>query len=139
MRHSWRCTSMVSSSSAAMALSDASSRDSLHTVPIILRSAFFFTHVLADPHAFHRMLIAALKPLARCLCPRCLTTKDEVSDAGTHRDTHRRARKRMDDHALHRSIARARRWIFEGHRMTSKRVKDQLNARSLNPIQVCYC
>ena len=85
------------------------------------------------------MLIAALKPLARCLCPRCITTKDEVSDAGTHRDTHRRARKRMDDHALHRSIARARRWIFEGHRMTSKRVKDQLNARSLNPIQVRYC
>ena len=83
------------------------------------------------------MLIAALKPLARCLCPRCLTTKDQVADAGTQRDAHRRARSRKDDHPLHKSIARARRWIFEGHRMTSKCVKDQLDARSLNPIQVC--
>ena len=77
------------------------------------------------------MLIAALKPLARCLCPRCLTTKDKVADAGTRRD---KRRPRADDHPLHKSIARARRWIFEGHRVTSKRVKDQLDARSLNPI-----
>lgn len=83
------------------------------------------------------MLIAALKPLARCLCPCCLTTKDQVADAGTQHDVHRCAQTRMDNHPLHQSIACARRWIFEGYRVTSKRVKDQLDARSLNPIQVC--
>ncbi len=84
-----------------------------------------------------RMLIAALKPLGRCLCPRCLVTQSEVVDAGIRQDERRRAEIRTDDHPLHASISRARRWIFEGHRVTSKRVKGQLDARSLNPIRIC--
>ncbi|PIL34014.1 hypothetical protein GSI_03722 [Ganoderma sinense ZZ0214-1] len=81
----------------------------------------FFTYSADYPE---KMLIAALKPLARCLCPRCLVTQTQVADAGTPRDERRRAQTRMDDHPLHDSISRAWRWIFEGHRMTSKRVKD---------------
>ncbi|KAI1795334.1 hypothetical protein LXA43DRAFT_1090982 [Ganoderma leucocontextum] len=95
----------------------------------------FFTYSADYPE---KMLIAALKPLGRCLCPRCLTTKDQVADAGTHQDECRCARTRTDDHPLHAAISRARGWIFEGHRVTSKHVKDQLDTRSLNPIRNAF-
>ncbi|KAM5535815.1 hypothetical protein V8D89_010538 [Ganoderma adspersum] len=82
----------------------------------------FFTYSANYPE---KMLIAALKPLTHCLCPHCLTTKDQVAEARTRQDKCCCAHSRVDDHLLHNSIACARR----------KHIKDQLDARSLNPIQ----
>ena len=84
-----------------------------------------------------RMLIAALRPLANCLCPRCLTEKNEVSEAGSVADKERReSKRRMDNRTVHSKIRRARALIFKGYSLNSKRVKELLDSQSLNPIQV---
>ena len=84
-----------------------------------------------------RALIAALKPLANCLCPRCLIEKNEVSDAGTVADKERReSKQRMDNEAVHSKIRRARALVFKGYSLNSKRVKELLDSQSLNPIRV---
>ena len=83
------------------------------------------------------MLATALKPLARCLCPRCLITKDEISRAGTQRDKNiRTRRKRVDTEAVQSAIQAARRAIFNGRALSGKAVKNHLDPQSLNPIQV---
>ena len=85
-----------------------------------------------------RALIAALKPLANCLCPRCLTAKSEVSDAGSVADKERReSKRRMDNGTVHSKIQRARALVFKGYSLNSKRVKELLDSQSLNPIRVC--
>ncbi|TBU39473.1 hypothetical protein BD309DRAFT_836154, partial [Dichomitus squalens] len=85
-----------------------------------------------------KVLIAALRPLAHCLCPRCLTPKDRVSAAGTKSDERWRARKRQDTKALQAKILRARKNIFKGFSLTGKRVTTWLNAESLTPIQSAF-
>ena len=83
------------------------------------------------------MLVAALKPLATCLCPRCLVEKNEVHKAGTPEDDeHRMNTSRVDSAVVHGKIRRARKLIFQGRSINSRRVKDLLNAQSLNPVQV---
>ncbi|KAI0701452.1 hypothetical protein C8T65DRAFT_788248 [Cerioporus squamosus] len=104
----------------------------------VLRRLFprFFTYSADYPE---KVLIAALKPLARCLCPRCLTEKTEVSEAGTAADEERRtSKRRADDAATHSKIRRARELIFRGYSLTSKRVKKLLEDQSLNPIRSAF-
>ena len=83
-----------------------------------------------------RILATALKPLARCLCPRCLVTKDEVRDAGTEKDTQRVKKRRIDSEALRENIQRARRSVFKGFSLTGDIVQHRLESECLNPIQV---
>lgn len=84
-----------------------------------------------------RVLIAALKPLANCLCPRCLVEKHQVAEAGTAADEERRANsRRTDDAAVHSKIRRARELVFKGYSLSSKRVKALLEPQSLTPIRV---
>ncbi|KAI0720621.1 hypothetical protein C8T65DRAFT_545085, partial [Cerioporus squamosus] len=104
----------------------------------VLRRLFprFFTYSADYPE---KVLIAALKPLARCLCPRCLTEKTEVSEAGTAADEERRtSKRRADDAATHSKIRRARELIFKGYSLSSKRVKKLLEPQSLNPIRSAF-
>ncbi|KAI0349313.1 hypothetical protein OH77DRAFT_1507530 [Trametes cingulata] len=84
-----------------------------------------------------KILLTTLKPLARCPCPRCLVTQDELSAAGTPEDDERRrANKRIDDAKLQRDIKKARALVFKhGYSLSSKRVKALLDSKSLNPIQ----
>ncbi|KAI0717666.1 hypothetical protein C8T65DRAFT_528232, partial [Cerioporus squamosus] len=91
----------------------------------------FFTYSADYPE---KALIAALKPLANCLCPRCLTEKAEVCEAGTAEDSDRRqSKRRMDDGAVHSKIRRARKQVFQGHSLNSDRVKELLEPQSLIP------
>lgn len=84
-----------------------------------------------------RVLIAALRLLATCLCPPCLTPKDKVAQAGTKADERWRNHKRQDTEALRAKILRARKNLFKGYSITGKLVTSWLNAESLTPIQVC--
>ncbi|KAI9067850.1 hypothetical protein FKP32DRAFT_1562843, partial [Trametes sanguinea] len=84
-----------------------------------------------------KILLAALKPLSKHPCPRCLVSKDEICLAGTPEDMHDRcANERKDTPALRRDIKRARKLLFKGSSLGSKRIQDLLDSRSLNPVQV---
>ncbi|TBU55610.1 hypothetical protein BD310DRAFT_825501, partial [Dichomitus squalens] len=101
----------------------------------VLRRIFprIFTYSADYPE---KVLIAALRPLANCLCPRCLTPKDKVVHAGTKADERWRGHKRRDTQALQAKIHRARKNLFKGFSITGKLVTSWLNAESLTPIQV---
>ncbi|TBU26150.1 hypothetical protein BD311DRAFT_668148, partial [Dichomitus squalens] len=85
-----------------------------------------------------KVLIAALRPLANCLCPRCLTPKDKVAQAGTKADERWRNCKRQDTIALRAKILRARKNLFKGYSITGKFVTSWLKAESLTPIQSAF-
>lgn len=87
--------------------------------------------------SINRILLTALKPLAKCACPRCLTPLAEAAESGTTEAMAQAAEKRTDSEELRKDIQRARNLVFKkGYSLASKRVQALLDARSLNPIQV---
>ncbi|KAJ2975803.1 hypothetical protein NUW54_g11670 [Trametes sanguinea] len=86
-----------------------------------------------------KILLAALKPLSKHPCPRCLVPKDELCLAGTPDDMHNRSNNQCTDTpALSRDIKRARKYLFQGASLGSKRVQALLGSRSLNPIESAF-
>ncbi|CDO75447.1 hypothetical protein BN946_scf184823.g1 [Trametes cinnabarina] len=86
-----------------------------------------------------KILLSALKPLAKCPCPRCLTPLTEAPQSGTPDGMARASEKRVDDEKLRRDIQKARDLVFKkGCSLASKRVQALLDARSLNPIQTAF-
>ncbi len=83
-----------------------------------------------------RVLLAAMRHLAKCPCPRCLIKLNQISAAGTKIDYQRRAHKRVDTKPLQLTLKRVRRWIFEGANMAGKNIQAPLKDHSLFPIQV---
>ncbi|KAI0691875.1 hypothetical protein C8T65DRAFT_587066, partial [Cerioporus squamosus] len=101
----------------------------------ILRRLFprFFTYAADYPE---KVLLAAMRHLAECPCPRCLIKMKQVSAAGMKIDYQRRVHKRKDNRPLQLTIQRVRQWIFQGKNMASKAVLKTLKDRSLFPVQV---
>ncbi|PIL24586.1 hypothetical protein GSI_12470 [Ganoderma sinense ZZ0214-1] len=66
------------------------------------------------------VLIAAIRPLARCPCPRCLTAKDQ------------------DTPALRKCILTARKHLLKGYSINGARVENWLVDESLTPIQSAF-
>ncbi|KAI0704524.1 hypothetical protein C8T65DRAFT_578127 [Cerioporus squamosus] len=95
----------------------------------------FFTYSADYPE---KILIAALKPLALCMCPRCYTRMDEIAHAGSEEDDRRRAAKRQDTPANQALIKKARRALFKGYSPAGKLIKGLLHEKSLNPIQSAF-
>lgn len=87
---------------------------------------------------FNRVLIAGIKFLGRCPCPRCLVEKSDLPKMGMVRDMRCRIKKtRVDDDDRRRHIAAARRLIFEkGAAVNSERVKALLDQFSYAPTFV---
>ncbi|CDO77605.1 hypothetical protein BN946_scf184936.g30, partial [Trametes cinnabarina] len=84
-----------------------------------------------------KILLTALKPLSKHPCPRCVVAKDEMCKAGTPADMHaRRENVRTDTPALKCAIKRARKLLFKGASLGSKRIQALLDSESLNPIEV---
>ncbi|KAI0754052.1 hypothetical protein C8Q80DRAFT_1225985 [Daedaleopsis nitida] len=83
-----------------------------------------------------KVLLACIKYLARCLCPRCRINKDHSIGLGTKADIFRRNKIREDsDDVVHR-ITLARRWIFEeGLPLTSVYLDRLLGDLSLTPTR----
>ncbi|KAI9069921.1 hypothetical protein FKP32DRAFT_1608199 [Trametes sanguinea] len=86
-----------------------------------------------------KILLSALKPLAKCPCPHCLTPLSKAPESGTPEGVARAAEKRVDDDRLRKDIQKARDLVFKkGYALTSTRVQALLDSRSLNPIQTAF-
>ena len=88
---------------------------------------------------FHRILIASIRNLGRCPCPRCLIPLDRVTKMGMRQDmAQRRTLARIDDVKRRNRVETAREKIYEkGYVVGSRVVEDLLQEDSLVPTAVC--
>jgi len=86
-----------------------------------------------------RVLVATIRNLGHCPCPRCLVPIDQVSQMGNPRDMAQRKRlARVDDVSRRIRVKAARKSIYEGgSSITSILVEDLLHRDSLVPTTVC--
>ncbi|KAI0747131.1 hypothetical protein C8Q80DRAFT_1220294 [Daedaleopsis nitida] len=83
-----------------------------------------------------KVLLACIKYLARCHCPRCRINKDHTVELGTQADIFRRNKLREDNNDVVYRITLARRWIFErGMPLTSVYIDRLLGDLSLTPTR----
>jgi len=84
---------------------------------------------------FLRVILTGIKNLGQCLCPRCLTRKDEVPLMGTKVDMKRRLRRMQKDDRIHcREVDDAQALIFQlGVSVDGTHVQNILNSESLVP------
>src|ERR1700676_583139 len=87
---------------------------------------------------FHRILIASIRNLGRCPCPRCLIPLDRVANMGMRRDmAQRRTLAQIDDVKRRNRVETAREKIYEkGYVVDSKAVEALLQEESLVPTAV---
>lgn len=85
-----------------------------------------------------KILLATIRYLGICPCPRCLIQKSQISEMGTKLDARRRTQKaRVDDDSWRAKIARVRGWIYEqGDRIAGKWVERLLFPGSWVPTRV---
>ncbi|KAI0069516.1 hypothetical protein K474DRAFT_1610336 [Panus rudis PR-1116 ss-1] len=104
----------------------------------IIRRLFprFFCYLADYPE---KVLVACVKFLAECPCPRCEIKKIYISSLATTADYQRRSHIRVDTPQLHATISSARYLIFNGGlSAASKRVKDILSPKSLLPTRSAF-
>ncbi|KAG2739979.1 hypothetical protein P692DRAFT_20756128 [Suillus brevipes Sb2] len=97
----------------------------------------FFTYSADYPE---KILLAGIKFLGECLCPRCLIKKADVPEMGTESDMNdRMTLQRVDDQARRKKIDQARKLIYQrGAPVDGKRVKSILNSESLVPTRNAF-
>ena len=91
-----------------------------------------------DTYRYLRVLLASLRNLGSCPCPRCTVKKSQISELGMKRDdAHRVCEARVDDMHYRRRVESARRYIFQqGKGVKSAAVEDILSRDSYVPITV---
>jgi hypothetical protein len=83
------------------------------------------------------ILLATVRHLANMPCPQCFTPKAYICLLGTHQDTLRCQRLRMDNSFRQDRVETARRFIFEkGRPIASAGVEGILKDLSMVPTQV---
>ena len=89
--------------------------------------------------AINRVLIASIRSLARCPCPRCFVTKDQIDAIGTKVDARRREDIRIDDDRRRAKVELTRGWIFEsGTKLNGAACERVLAPTSMTPTRVCF-
>ncbi|THH26439.1 hypothetical protein EUX98_g7748, partial [Antrodiella citrinella] len=100
----------------------------------VIRRVFprIFTYSADYPE---KVLLATLRNLGRCICPRCKQTKDRVPEMGTKNDDNRRETlAREDDEAYRRKSTTARKAVYNsGLGVKSSAVETLLAQESLVP------
>ncbi|THH23278.1 hypothetical protein EUX98_g7896 [Antrodiella citrinella] len=87
----------------------------------------------------HGVLLACLRFLAKCPCPRCYIKKNFMSAMGTVADAYRRAKLRIDNTHIQDKISRTRGWMFEqGRGAASAAIERVLETRSLFPNRSAF-
>ncbi|KAG2737750.1 hypothetical protein P692DRAFT_20760998, partial [Suillus brevipes Sb2] len=83
-----------------------------------------------------KTLLASIKFLANCPCPRCLIPKANIGGLGSRADRHCREKKmRQDGNIIWSTVRRVRDWLYvKGTNITSVFVKQMLMPESLVPI-----
>ena len=91
-----------------------------------------------DSYACYRILLASIRNLGRCPCPRCLILLDRVPNMGMRRDMAQRMSLARVDNLERRSRIKAARDIIyvKNYRTDSKAVEDLLQKDSLVPTAV---
>ena len=108
-------------------------------MPLITQKSKFVTLLLlAYSNGNCRILLACVKFLGTCLCPRCLVTKDKICKLGTKLDLWVRDKKAcVNDRAHQLSIENVHKAIFDfGCSIASKAVEGVIGAKSLVPTRV---
>jgi hypothetical protein len=87
-----------------------------------------------------RILLASIRNLGCCPCPRCLTPLDDVHNVGTTIDTQRRVTwARVDDRQRQSLVSAARNLIYsKNEQVTSAPVERLLKPTSLVPNTVYF-
>ena len=85
-----------------------------------------------------RVLMTGIRNMGLCPCPRCLIEKKDLSAMGTHVDTKRRGRIRVNNHHFRTKVSLARDIIYrQGYRVNTEAVDSLLKEQSLVPTTVC--
>jgi hypothetical protein len=131
-------TSLVSSLSALMVSPAESFLGFLLTRQITPKSKDRLHTLTAGSHSI-RTLLASIKFLAQCPCPRCLIPKIKIGDLGSKADRRWREKHiREDGHRIWAIIRQVREWLYvKGTNITSIFVKRMLAPESLVPSTVC--
>lgn len=86
---------------------------------------------------FIRVLIATVRNLGGCLCPRCLITKDRIQNMGMCQDRRQRTTLERDDARRRVMVSSARRLIYEeNYTVGSTPVEHIIKAQSWVPTLV---
>jgi hypothetical protein len=87
-----------------------------------------------------RILLAGIRNMGNCPCPRCLVTKADLHKLGSTSDRAQRVSKaRVDDHIRRFNIAQARSAIYDDNlQVSSAAVESFLKPESLLPTRVCH-
>lgn len=94
---------------------------------------------MANVFSWCRVLLATIRNLGKCPCPRCLILKEQIHEMGTVRDMQRRGAKtdRVSDIHLRRTVDGARKAIYHyGKGVKSTSVEDRLADKSYVPTAV---
>ena len=84
-----------------------------------------------------RVLLATIRSLGKCPCPRCFVEKAQIPRLGQEVDKRLRERERVDDHPRRKNVELTRTWIFErGYRLNSVHVDRVLGPKSYIPTRV---
>ena len=97
--------------------------------------------ILKNSNACYRILLAGIRNLGRCPCPRCLIPLDRAPNMGRPRDmVQRMSLSRVDNLELHSHIKVAREMIYmKNYKTDSKVVEDLLRKDSLVLTMVGVC
>jgi hypothetical protein len=103
------------------------------------KSAHLLPHARTQLTAYCRVLIATVRDMGACPCPRCLVRKPDLYLLGTYQDQQlRHDHARHDDDAFRRAIRHARNLIYnKGYVVNSNSYEfETLNKMSLVPTEV---
>ena len=118
------------------------SPDSLHTWLTTRRSKYPVCVCLKftlTPCAFNRVLLACVRSLGACPCPRCFIKKEDIPGLGTQVDGQRRAEHQKGDHVYRHKIETAQEIIYKkGYVVNSKAVDGVIGSESFTPTRVSW-
>lgn len=84
----------------------------------------------------NRVLIATIKNMGRCPCPRCKVKLADVQHLGKVADTQTREDRRESTRKGIRDIKKARKAVFAGFKVTGSQIEKLLGDGSRIPIHV---
>jgi hypothetical protein len=121
---------------------DACFRDSSPTQLTTQKSVCYLMHISTNPSnacfSTCRVLLASIKFLGNCPCPRCFIQKDQISALGTTVDRQRWNHMQEDNLVRQNMITTVCRWIFErGRSLTGPVLGRVLKRTSSVPTVVC--
>jgi hypothetical protein len=83
-----------------------------------------------------RVLIANIKNMGQCPCPRCSVRLTDIKDLGKANDNQTRANSRKPTPQLFHAVKRARKAIFKGYKVSGSRVERLMGGGSQIPTNV---